>query len=323
MPAFLAAAIGAGLLIFACSAGHAQNWPLRTVKIVVPFTPGGPTDVYARIAGEILQKRLGQSFVIENRPGAGGNPGTLEVARAAPDGYVLHAGGVSTHAVNQTLYANSGFDAVNDFEHIAILAGVSNVLFVHPSVKARSLKELVDHIKTEGKEVAYPMPGIGTSPHLASEMMRIRFGLPMKAVAYRGATPAMADIVAGHILLMVNSVDNSLSQIKAGNVRALAVTSAKRIAALPEVPTFMEAGATDFMVAGWINMSAPRGTPPEIVSRINSLVLEGMREPSLAKRFEEQGVEVSRLTPPEVKAFVAAERARWGAFIREAGIKLQ
>ncbi len=301
----------------------AQTWPERTVKIVVPFTAGGPTDVYARLAADILHKKLGQSFIIENKPGAGGNPGTLEVARAAPDGYTLHVGGVSTHAVNQTLYSNPGFDSVNDFEHVAIIAGVSNVLFVHPGVKARTLKELLDDIKREGKDVPYPMPGIGTSPHLASEMLRRQFSLPLKPVAYRGATPAMTDIVAGHITLMFNNIDNALSHIRAGTVRALAVTSEKRVAALPDVPTFIESGAPDFRVTGWINMSAPRGTPAAIVSRINTAVIEGMHEPAMAARLAGQGVEANRMPPAEVKSFVAAERTRWATFIRETGMKLQ
>ncbi len=318
--AFLAAVVTA---MCVTSPASAQSWPERGVKIVVPFTPGGPTDVYARIAGEILQRKLGQSFVIENKPGAGGNPGTLEVARATPDGYTLHVGGVSTHAVNQTLYANSGFDAVNDFEHVAIIAGVSNVLYVHPSVKARSLKEFIAEIKSSREEMPYPMPGIGTSPHLASEMMRVHYDLPMKQVAYRGATPAMSDIIAGHIKMMFNNIDNALPQINAGTVRALAVTSQKRVAALPDVPTFIESGAADFFVTGWINMSAPRGTPAAIVERINKLVIDGMNEPAMAKRLGEQGVEANQMSPQDVKAFVTTERARWGRFIRETGMKVQ
>lgn len=301
----------------------AQSWPNRVVKIVVPFTPGGPTDVYARIAGDILQRKLGQSFVIENKPGAGGNPGTLEVARAAPDGYTLHVGGVSTHAVNQTLYSNSGFDAVNDFEHVAIIAGVSNVLYVHPSVKARTIKDFIAEVKGAPHETPYPMPGIGTSPHLASEMMRVTFALPMKQVAYRGATPAMSDIIAGHITMMFNNIDNALPHIQEGKVRALAVTSAKRVAALPDVPTFVESGAPDFVVTGWLNMSAPRGTPAAIVDRINALIVEGMNEPKMAKRLADQGVEANHLRPQDVKAFVASERERWGKFIRQTGMKLQ
>lgn len=313
----------AAISICAISPSIAQGWPERGVKIVVPFTPGGPTDVYARIAGDILQRKLGQSFVIENKPGAGGNPGTLEVSRATPDGYTLHVGGVSTHAVNQTLYASPGFDSVNDFEHVAIIAGVSNVLYVHPSVKARTLNEFVAAIKNEGQEMPYPMPGIGTSPHLASEMMRVHYQLPMKQVAYRGATPAMSDIIAGHIKMMFNNIDNALPQIKAGNVRALAVTSQKRVPALPDVPTFIESGAADFFVTGWINMSAPRGTPAAIVARINSLVIEGMNEPEMAKRLGEQGVEANRMGPQDVKVFVTSERHRWGKFIRETGMKVQ
>jgi len=167
------------------------------------------------------------------------------------------------------------------------------------------------------------MPGIGTSPHLASEMFRTRFSLPLKQVAYRGATPAMNDIVAGHISLMFNNIDNALPHIQAGTVRALAVTSSKRVAALPDVPTFIEAGAPDFTVTGWINMSAPRGTPESIVAQINAIVLAGMNEPAMTERLVGQGVEANRMSPSEVKAFVSTERDRWAKFIRETGMKLQ
>ena len=297
-------------------------WPSRVVKIVVPFPAGGPTDIYARMAGEILQRKLNLQIVVENKPGAGGNIAAAEVARAAPDGYTLLVGGPSTHAINQALYARPGFDSVADFEQIAIIARAPSIATVHPSVKAATFQEYVATIKREGKEVPYPMPGIGTTPHLAGELLRARYDLPLKAVAYRGAAPALNDAIGGHVLFMINNVDLALPHVKSGALRGLAVTSKARIPALPDVPTMAEVGIPDMEIEVWHIMAAPKGTPRAIVDKLNRAVLEGMNDPATIAKLAEQGVSVDQLDPDALRAFVVSERERWGRIVKVSGAKI-
>ena len=297
-------------------------WPSRVVKIVVPFPAGGPTDVYARMAGDILQRRLGLQIVVENKPGAGGNIAAAEVVKAAPDGYTLLVGGPSTHAINQTLYARPGFDSSTDLEQIAIIARAPSIATVHPTVPAATFQDYLALIRREGKEVPYPMPGIGTTPHLAGELLRARYDLPLKAVAYRGAGPALNDAIGGHVLFMLNNVDLALPHVKSGALRGLAVTSRARIPALPDVPTMAEVGIPDMEIEVWHIMAAPKGTPRAIIDKLNRAVLEGMNDPAMVAKLAEQGVSVDQRTPDELKVFVAAERERWSKIVKLSGAKL-
>ena len=318
----LALSLAAG---FASSAALAQaaNYPSRPVKIIVPFAAGGTTDIFARLIGERLSQQLGQQFVIENRGGAGGNPGTDAVAKAEPDGYTLVMGTVGTHAINASLYAKMPYDPLTDFAPVAYAAGVPNLMVVNPkTVKATTVQDFIAEAKASQRKFNMASSGNGTSIHLSGELFKQSTGVEMPHVPYRGSGPAINDLIGGQVDIMFDNLPSSIEHAKAGSLRALAVTSAKRSPAMPDVPTLAESGLPGFEATSWFALFAPKGTPAEITTKLNQEVRKALDTPELQKRFADLGGELKPMSPDELMAYVRSEHEKWAKVVKASGAKV-
>jgi tripartite-type tricarboxylate transporter receptor subunit TctC len=303
---------------FAC-AGFAQDWPNRPVRVIVPFAPGGPVDIIARLVGAKLNETLGQQFVVENRAGAGGNIGAAAVAKSAPDGYTVLATS-SAIVVNVSLYANPGYDAERDFIAVAIPASQPNMIFVNTSLPARTLPELIS--ESRGKKIAFASPGQGTTPHLTGEnILRVIAKLDVTTVHFRGAGLAVTAVVQGEPPIGCMAISGPLPQVKAGRLRALAVSSAKRIPALPDVPTFAEAGFPGVEDYTWVGVFLPAGTPGPIVQKLNAEVNRAIESPDVRERLAANAFDPVGGSPQHFADYVKAEIAKWGKVVRDTGAK--
>ena len=308
------------VLFFSCAA-HAQAWPSKPVRIIIPFAPAGPTDLIARIAAQKLSEILGQPMVIESRAGAGGNIGTAAVAKSAPDGYTVLITS-SAYAVNVSLSPNAGYDAERDFVPVANIAKQANVVFVHPGLPAKTLAELLALAKAS--KLAFASPGSGTTPHLTGEnLFNVASKLDVTAIHFRGAGPAIAAVVAGEPPVGAGALSTPLPHIKSGRLRALAVSSAARVAALPEVPTFAEAGFPGVEDYTWIGVFLPAGTPPAIVQKFNESINQALQGADMRERLAALAFEPVGGTPQQFSAYVKAEIAKWGKVVREGNIKAE
>src|SRR4030095_5020494 len=267
----------------------AQTYPTKPIRLVVPFPPGGATDILARDVAQKLSDAWGQSFVVDNRPGAGGNIGSELVAKAAPDGYTLEMGTVGTHAINASLYAKMPYDHVKDFVPVILVAGVPNVLVVNPSVPVNSVAELIAYAKANPGKLNFASSGNGTSIHLSGELFKVMAGVQITHVPYKGSAPALQDLLGGQVQLMFDNLPPSLPQIKAGKLKALAVTSTTRAAALPDVPTMAESGLPGFEASSWFGVLAPAGTPPAIVAKLNAEIGKWLASPEAKEKLAKQG----------------------------------
>jgi tripartite-type tricarboxylate transporter receptor subunit TctC len=294
-------------------------YPERPVTIVVPFPAGGTTDILARIVGAQLEKRLHQAFVIENRPGAGGNIGTARVAKAAPDGYTLVMGTVGTHAINMALYKDTGYDNIKDFAPISRVANVPNVLEAGAMQPYKSVKELIAFAKAHPGDVTFASSGNGTSIHLAGELFKTMTGVDMRHVPFKGSAPAIAAMLGGHVNIMFDNLPSSFAQIKSGGLRALAVTSATRSAALPDVPTLAESGLTGYEATSWFGLLAPAGTPPAIIKQLDEQVIAILADPAVKAQLDEQGAVPHPETPEEFGRFIRAETTKWAKTVKDSG----
>ncbi len=312
----LAAAVAA--LPAVSRAAWSQGYPTRPVTLVVTFPPGSAPDIIARLAAQQMSDRLGQQFVVENKPGAGGNIATEYVARAAPDGYTLLMP-VSTNAVNVALYRNLSFDFLNDIVPIAGIAKTAFVIVTPESFPAKNLKELVDYLKANPGKVNMASGGIGTSPHLCGELFQIQTQTKMVHVPYRGNY--MSDLVANQVQLVFNPIAQALPLIRDGKLRAYGVTTAYRIKALPEVPAIGEV-VKDYDAIGWYGLGAPAKTPPEIIKTLSVAMNAAIAEPKVQERFTQLGVEPMPLTPEGFKQHIATEAEKWGKVIKAQGIQL-
>ena len=290
---------------------------------MVPFAAGGATDVLARLVGERLTATLGQQVVVDNRPGAGGNIGSDVVARAEPDGYTILMGAVGTHAINPSLYPKMPYDPVKDFAPVTLVASVPNVLVVNPEVPANSVQELIDLAKAKPGELNFASSGNGTSIHLSGELFKAMTGTDIVHVPYKGSGPAVTDLLGGQVQMMFDNMPSSLPHVKAGKLRALGVTSAKRSPALPEVPTIAEAGVPGYDATSWFGILAPAGTPEPVVTRLQGAIVQALGEPEMRQRMADLGAEPVGDTPAEFGQFIAAEIAKWAKVVNDAGVKLE
>lgn len=309
------------LLLLAAPA-VAQDYPDRPIRLIVATAAGGASDILARQLGEKLGAALGQPVVVDPRPGANGNVAALAAARSAPDGHTLMMGTIGVLAVNPAIYCDPGYDPARDFDPVARLVSFSNILVVNPAIPAHSVAEFIGYVKAH-PGLGYGSPGNGGSPHLAMLVFARMAGIQMEHIPYRGAAPALNDIIAGNLASAFSDPLVTLPQVRAGLVRALAVSGTRRLAPLPEVPTVAEAGIPGYQVVGWLGIVAPHGTPPAIVARLNTAINAIMRSPEMTARLTAQGAEIVTGTPEEFGGYIRGEIARWAQVTREAGIRAE
>ena len=299
----------------------AQSWPAKPVRIIVPFAPGGSADTLGRLAAQKLSESLKENFIVENRPGAGGVIGSDMVAKAAADGYTLLVSGVASHAVAPALGKGTPYDPVRDFTHVALFGGPPAVLVVNPAVPAKNLGELVELLKKDPGKYSYGSPGNGTHGQLVAELFKQLAGVDMQHVPYKGASGAIADLMAGHIPIASTTLSTAAGQIHGGKARALAISTAARLPDYPDVPTYAELGYKDLVATIWFSLSGPAGLPAEIVSRLNTEVRRAMQQPDVKQRLRPEGIEPGDLDPKAFTAFVAQEVKRWAPVVKASGAK--
>ncbi len=311
----------AALVLALPVASHAQSYPAKPLRLIVPFAPGGGNDTIARAIAAQMSGSMGQQVVVDNRAGAGGVIGAEAAARAPADGYTLFLGGVGSHAVNPTLMPNLPYDAVKDFSPVSLIASAPSVLVVNPGVNARTVAELTAIAKASPGKLNYATNGNGSSSHLATLLYESMAGIQMTHVPYKGFAPALTDILGGQVQLMMNSIVALAPQIKAGKVRALAVSSKTRSSVLPDVPTMSEAGVTGYEAGSWYGILVPAGTPRDIVQRLNAEIVRAVKQPDVRERLAAEGADPIGSTPEEFAAHIKIEMARLGKVIREAKLK--
>ncbi len=301
----------------------AADYPTRPVRMVVPYPAGGPTDVIVRVAAARLSEQLGQQIVVDNRAGASGMIGSELVARATPDGYTLLVN-PSIHVILPSLVAKMPYDAVKDFSHVTILASVPLLFLVAPSLPAKTVKEFIAYAKANPGKLNFASSSSGSSSHLAGEQLKSMIGVDMQHVPYKGSTPALTDVVAGQVQLMFDSTPSSMPFVKSGRLRALAVTTAKRTQAAPEVPTMAEAGMPGFEQSNWYGVWGPRGMPREIVEKLAAAIRTVMQRPDVRARLVELGADpAGEITPLQFERFAAEELGRYAKIVKQAGIKAE
>ncbi|HEX2009803.1 MAG TPA: tripartite tricarboxylate transporter substrate binding protein [Roseateles sp.] len=303
------------------AAAQTPDWPkAKPITYVVPFTAGGSTDVVGRVIAQKLQDALKQAVVVENKPGQGGGIGASFVAKAAPDGYTLFGGTISTHAINASLYKNLPYDPVKDFEPVALVAYLPNVLLVDPNLGVNSVAELIALLKKDEKRRTFASSGAGTSTHLAGEMFADLIGVPLTHIAYKGTPPAMVDVSSGQVTFMFDQMTAALPLLQSGKLKLLAVTTGKRIALSPNTPTMVEAGVPGFEMSSWQAVFAPRGTPKPIVQKLSAEIAKALKQPDVhAKLHEQMGMEIVAGSPEELAALMGKEIPRWAALVKKSG----
>lgn len=304
-------------------AAEGDKWPTKPIKYIVPFSAGGTTDTLARIIGQKLSVALGQPVIVDNKPGAGGNIGSELVSKAAPDGYTILGGTVSSHAINSSLYAKMPYDAEKSFVPITLIGTNPLVLIVPSNSPITSLKDLIAQAKAKPGKLTFASAGNGTSQHLAGEMLKGAAGIQMIHVPYKGSGPAIQDLIGGQVVMMFDTTVVAAPYIKSGNVRALAVTSAKRVKGFETIPTMAEAGLPGYEVTSWQGIFAPAGTPPAIVERLNTEIVKILHMPDVRERLVGLGIEPVADTSAEFAAFQKAEIAKWAKVVKDGGVKIE
>jgi tripartite-type tricarboxylate transporter receptor subunit TctC len=307
----------------AAGQSRGQAYPNRPLRAIVPIAPGGGTDTVGRLVTARLSEALGQQVVVDNRAGGGGTIGVAIAAHAQPDGYTLLFGSISSHAVGPAMYQKLPYDHIRDFAPVSLVGTVPNVLVVHPSLPVKSVNELISYAKAYPAKINYGSVGIGSPPHLSMELLKSMAGINMVHVPYKGAGPALADLLGGQTQAMCTSLAGQLSYIKAGRVRALAVTTAKRNPQLPDVPTVSEAGVPGYEVTIWYAVFFPAGVPKPIVARLNAELVKLLNLPEMKERIAQFGVDAVASTPEELAAFVKSETIKWTKTVQDAGVKLE
>jgi tripartite-type tricarboxylate transporter receptor subunit TctC len=320
------------VVVFACAAALAsgvtatataqENWPGKTITYVVPFAAGGPTDILGRVISNKLGPALGTTVIVENKPGAGGNIGSDYVAKAAPDGNTILGGTISSHAINASLYANMPYDPVKSFQPITLIGTLPNVLVVNANSPYKSVEDIIKAAKAKPDAVTFGSSGKGSSQHLSGELFESKLGAQMLHVPYKGSAPAMQALLGGEVDMVFENIAAAVPLVKAGKLRALAVTSGDRAASLPDVPTVADAGLPGYEIVSWQAVFAPANTPKPIVQRLAKEIAAIIKDPEVTDRLTKLGIDPSGAGPEELAAFQKAEVAKWGDLIKTAGIKV-
>ncbi len=320
---YLFRALAAFAIVLTCAGGaSAQTWPTRSIRMVVPYTPGGYTDLMARLVGQKISEALGQPIVFENKPGANAIIGTDVVAKAAPDGYTFGTV-IAAHAVNATLNPKLPYDTMKDFTYVSLMSVAPLIMIAHPSVPANNLKELIALAKAKPGELNFASSGIGAAAHLTMEMFKSRAGINMQHIPYKGTAGALQDTVGGQINVMFDIIGPLMPQVRSGNVKALVVTAKERVPAASDVPTMAEQGVPDFVSGTWAGIIAPAGTPKEIVDRVAAEAKKALADPAMKAKLAEQGIVAVGGSPDEFRAFVGEEISSWKKVITDARIKME
>ena len=298
-----------------------SNWPNKPIRYIVPFAPGGTTDILARTIGERLGAALGQPIVVENKPGQGGSIGAAELARAAPDGYTIGGGTISSHAINATLYDKLSYDPITSFAPITLYVTQPNVLLVHPSVPAKNLREFIELLKANPEKYSFGSAGNGTSQHISGELFKTMAGVKMQHVPYRGSGQMMPELLGGTLTVAFDNIATAMPHVNAGKLRALAVTSLTRSVVAPDVPTMAEAGLAGYDISSWQAVFAPAGTPAPIVERLYTEIARILKTPDIQKRFNDLGLNISETTPAQLTALIKSDVPRLGKIVKESGAK--
>ncbi len=321
MRRFLLAFLGLAMAV-ATSHAFGQAWPTKPIKWIVPFAPGGTTDILARTIGEKLSVALGQPVIVENKPGAGGGLGADFVAKAAPDGYTILGGTISTNAINASLYKDLPYDPVRDFIPITLIARVPNMLVVNNDVPAKNVAELIALMKKSPGKYTFASSGNGTSQHLSGELFKGIAGVDMQHIPYKGSPPALQDVMGGAVTMTFDNITTAWPLAKGGKLRALGVTTAKRSPAAPDVPTLAEAGLVGYEIGSWQGVFAPAGTPPDIVKRLNAEIVKIINLPDVKEKLLVLGAEPVGNSSEEFTVFVKAEVVKWGDVVKKSGARV-
>ncbi len=308
-------------VLLAASAAHAQQWPAKQVRFVVPFAPGGTTDILARLLGQHLSESFGQPFVIDNRAGAGGNIGATEVAKASPDGYTVMMGTPGTQAINQFIYAKMPYDTENDFAPVSFVARVPNVLVVHPGVGVKSLQELIAYARANPNRLNSASPGAGTTGHLSLELFKKLAAVQIQHVPYKGSGPALNDLIGGQVQMTIDNLPSALPHIQSGKLVALGVTAEQKVDVLPDVPTVASV-VKGYEASSWFVVVAPAGTPEPVVNRLSGEIDKILKKPAVLERMKTLGAEPVGGTPQALARHIAAETDKWRDVARLSGAKL-
>jgi tripartite-type tricarboxylate transporter receptor subunit TctC len=305
--------------------GHARadGYPTKPIKLIVPFAPGGPADVMARVVGQRMAVILGQSFVLENRGGAGGTIGARAAALADPDGYTLMLANTSTLVIGPAVYKSIDYDPVKNFTPVAAFGTTSNLLVVNPAVPAKTVMEFVALAKAKPGTLSYSSPGLGTPPHLIAEMFKLRTGIDIVHVPYKGGGQAVSDVVAGQVQMTFENPSVSLPLVRGGQIRALASTGEKRNPEAPDIPTMIEAGVPDFVSVSFTGLAAPAGTPADIVAKLNAAANQSLNSPDVRAVLTKLAVEPKIGSPADFEVFLRQEREKWGAVVKAANIRIE
>ena len=314
--------LGAAFALLAAGVACAQSWPAKPIRWIVPFAPGGTTDILARTISDKLTIALGKPVIVENNPGAGGGVGAVQTAKAAPDGYTIMGGTISTHAINASLYKTLPYDPVKDFTPITLIARVPNLLVVNPDVPAKNVKELIALMKGNPSKYTFASSGNGTSQHLSGELFKTMTGVDMQHIPYKGSPPALQDVVGGSVSMTFDNITTAWPLAKNGNLRAIAVTTAKRSSIAPDVPTLAESGLPGYEVGSWQGVFGPAGLPPEIVKRLNTEIVKIINSPDVQQRLSTLGAEPAPNTPEEFAAMVKLEVVKWADVVKKSGAKV-
>lgn len=315
--------IAALALVGIVQAGTAAAQISRPVRIIIPGPPGGSSDIMARILSDDLSKALGQTVIIEARPGAGGNVATDFVAKSPPDGHTLLFGDIGPLAINPTLFASLSYDPIKDFEPIARIALFPWVMIVHPSLPAKTLPEVFELARRTPGGLSFATPGLGTPMHLTGEILKRAANVELVHVPYKGGGPATLDVVAGQVKLGIVGLPPAVPHIRSGGLRAIAVSTVQRAPSIPDVPSMQEGGVKDFDASVWYGVLAPRGTPKTVIDAVNVALRDALRKPEIAERFAKSGVVPAYLPPDEFRRFIEAENARWAPVVRSSGARAE